>query len=140
MVTLWGAQNENFELIKKGFPKLRLVARGNELKVLGEQSEQGRFQSVFQGVLNHVEQFQSLSSIELEELIGLPIRADRPEERKEGGEAQVFKGEPIVYGPNGLIVRARTPNQRKMVDSIAKTISFLPSVQREQVRPTLQLP
>ncbi|QBQ40058.1 PhoH family protein [Sphingobacterium psychroaquaticum] len=120
LVTLWGAQNENFELIKKGFPKLRLVARGNELKVLGEQSEQGRFQSVFQGVLNHVEQFQSLSSIELEELIGLPIRADRPEERKEGGEAQVFKGEPIVYGPNGLIVRARTPNQRKMVDSIAK--------------------
>ncbi len=125
LMSLWGAQNENFELIRKGFPKLRLVARGNELKVLGEQAEQAKFQAVFQEVLLHLERFQTLTAIDVEELIVIPGKAATPasaekaagQERKPT-EAVAFKGEPIVYGPNGLIVRARTINQRKMVDSI----------------------
>lgn len=117
LMTLWGAQNENFELIKKGFPKLRLVARGNELKVLGEELEQTRFQEIFQRVLNHIEQFQTLNSNALEDLVGVPASKV---EKKEAVEPAGFRGEPIVYGPNGLIVRARTANQRRMVDSILK--------------------
>jgi len=116
-MTLWGAQNEHFELVKKGFPKLRLVARGNELKVLGEETEQVRFKEVFQRILDHIEQFQSLNSNELEDLVG--VHTGRSE-KKEPTEPTGFRGEPIVYGPNGLIVRARTANQRRMVDSIVK--------------------
>ncbi|PRD54291.1 PhoH family protein [Sphingobacterium gobiense] len=119
LVTLWGAQNEHFELIKKGFPKLRLVARGNELKVLGETSEQERFQRVFKDILRHIEQFQTLNANVLEGLVGANGTVEKPTEKKVG-EPTVFKGEPIVYGPNGLIVRARTPNQLKMVESIGK--------------------
>ncbi|MFD2968017.1 PhoH family protein [Sphingobacterium bambusae] len=117
LMTLWGAQNEHFELVKKGFPKLRLVARGNELKVLGEETEQARFKEVFQRILDHIEQFQSLNSNELEDLVG--VHSGRSE-KKEPTEPTGFRGEPIVYGPNGLIVRARTANQRRMVDSIVK--------------------
>lgn len=119
LVTLWGARNEHFELIKRGFPKLRLVARGNELKVLGEESEQQRFKQVFEGILRHIEQFQNLESNALEDLVGVSGAAERSTEKKTG-EPTAFKGEPIVYGPNGLIVRARTPNQLKMVESISK--------------------
>lgn len=119
LMTLWGARNEHFELIKKEFPKLRLVARGNELKVLGEESEQQRFKHVFKGILQHIEQFQNLDSNVLEDLVGINGASERSAEKKTG-EPIAFKGEPIVYGPNGVIVRARTPNQLKMVDSIAK--------------------
>ncbi|WP_437921005.1 PhoH family protein [Sphingobacterium sp. LRF_L2] len=117
LVTLWGAQNENFELIKRGFPKLRLVARGNELKVLGEELEQQRFEQVFQRILQHIDQFQSLNTNALEDLVGVQ---GTKIERKEPADGAAFKGEPIVYGPNGIIVRARTVNQRRMVDSIVK--------------------
>lgn len=121
LVSLWGAQNENFEFIKNRFPKLRLVARGNELKVLGEESEQKFFESVFEGVLGHVMKFHALSSLELEELLGVSgKRVDGEPKEKTDDTVNAFKGEPIVYGPNGLIVRARTPNQRKMVESINK--------------------
>lgn len=122
LVSLWGAQNENFETIKSSFPKLRLVARGNELKVLGEEQEQKSFEVFFSSVLDHVSRYNTLSGMELEELLrnikqGEPLSANgKPTE-----EAQpVQKGEPIVYGPNGLIVRARTPNQLRMVNSILK--------------------
>ncbi|MBE8713461.1 PhoH family protein [Sphingobacterium hungaricum] len=124
LVTLWGAQNENFEFIKRRFPKIRLVARGNELKVLGEEQEQKLFDEIFEKILEHIQKFQSLSSLELEDLLGVvPAhpKAEKPvaDAGKEGAPA-TFKGEPIVYGPNGIIVRARTPNQRRMVDSIEK--------------------
>jgi len=121
LVTLWGAQNENFEFIKKAFPKLRLVARGNTLKVLGEEGERNRFQQVFDEVLAHINQFQTLSLLDLESIVGVvPSAKSVIPEKDEGEQKAAFKGEPIVYGPNGLIVRARTPNQRKMVDSINK--------------------
>ncbi|MGJ1434011.1 PhoH family protein [Sphingobacterium spiritivorum] len=123
LVTLWGTQNENFEYIKKQFPKIRMVARGNELKVLGEEQEQQHFKGAFDQILSHIERFHSLSILDLEEIIGVkhPVaekKADGSEKKQEGAPA--FSGEPIVYGPNGIIVRARTLNQRRMVDSISK--------------------
>ncbi len=126
LVTLWGAQNENFEFIKKVFPKLRLVARGDSLKVLGEEHERNKFQKVFANIQAHVNQFQSLSLLDLEGLLGavsdvhVPAAAAVASENGTDKPATAFKGEPIVYGPNGIIVRARTPNQRRMVDSINK--------------------
>ena len=122
LVTLWGAQNENFEFIKRVFPKLRLVARGSQLKVLGEEGERNRFQEVFNNILAHVNQFQSLTLLELEGLLSSVTDLKAPVQPKEDTDAKAgaFKGEPIVYGPNGIIVRARTANQRRMVDSIIK--------------------
>lgn len=119
LVSLWGAQNENYESIKERFPKLRLVARGTELKVLGEETEQKKFEQTFAKIQDHVAKYNKLEALELEELLGMPSRKE-----SEGGEKveekPIMKGEPIVYGPNGLIVRARTPNQLKMVNSILK--------------------
>jgi len=122
LVTLWGAQNENFDFIKKAFPKVRLVARGSLLKVLGEDTERERFLQVFNQILAHMNQFNSLSVLELEGLLPNMVNPSLPVTNQQDAEskASLFKGEPIVYGPNGIVVRARTVNQRKMVDSIDK--------------------
>lgn len=117
--TLWGAGDDNFEFIKNKFPKLRLIARGNELKVLGEDSEQQVFEKVFSAILDHTIKYNKLEALELEELLGIPPSS--AEVTATSTEVKlVVKGEPIVYGPNGLIVRARTPNQLRMVNSIVK--------------------
>lgn len=117
LVTLWGAENENFNFIRGKFPKLRLIARGSELKVLGEEAEQKEFEKIFATIIDHVNRYNRLETLELEELLG-----NNPQQGKKVVELdQVMKkGEAIVYGPNGLIVRARTPNQLKMVNSIHK--------------------
>lgn len=116
--TLWGVEDENFEFIKHKFPKLRLIARGTELKVLGEESEQKEFEKIFSTILDHANRYNKLEALELEELLGMPP-SPVVESDAVVGKA-VLKGEPIVYGPNGLIVRARTANQLKMVNSIVK--------------------
>jgi phosphate starvation-inducible PhoH-like protein len=120
LVSLWGADNENFESIKERFAKLRLIARGTELKVLGEESEQKLFESVFTTILDHVSKYDNLELVQLEEFLGVKPKGDASTATGKQDASAALKSEPIVYGPNGLIVRARTPNQRKMVDSISK--------------------
>lgn len=124
LVTLWGAQNENYEFLKKVFPKVRLIARGDELKVLGEEKEQQLFEQIFEKVLAHVQRLQNLSALDLESIVSdvvpAPILSNASKEVAASADPTFARGEPIVYGTNGIIVRARTPNQRRMVESIVK--------------------
>lgn len=122
LIALWGAQNENFVSIQERFPKLRLVARGTELKVLGDPIEQVLVEPLFSKIIDHVSRHNNLDSLQLEELLEYSAKSEPPHSNNTPADPILkssFKGEPIVYGPNGLIVRARTPNQRKMVDSIS---------------------
>jgi phosphate starvation-inducible PhoH-like protein len=115
---MWGANNEYFEIIKRHFPKIKIVARGNDVKVLGDVGELTNFNSKFREILDHVDKFQSLNTNDLENILGKTItetkNGETPEVKSFGG------GEPIVFGPNGIVVKARTANQRRMVESINK--------------------
>lgn len=113
---LWGTQNEHFETLKKQFPKLKIVARGNELKVLGDERELALFKGFFDEIVIHIERFNNLTANDLETILATSIGS------KEGKGKTTTKssGDPIVFGPNGIVVKARTANQRKMVDSILK--------------------
>lgn len=121
---LWGAQNEHFEILKQHFPKLRIVARGNEVKVLGDDKEVGAFKGYFDQIVYHAERQQNISVRDIEEILATDTGAGRAapaataESKKEASTGG--GGDPIVYGPNGVIVKARTANQRRMVESIAK--------------------
>jgi phosphate starvation-inducible protein PhoH and related proteins len=118
-VVIWGPNNEHFETIKKQFPKIRIVARGNEVKVLGDEGELKLFHQKFQEVLDHVDKYQNLTSNDLENIMG-SRPAGTPEKEAPREKAPGGGGEPIVFGPNGIVVKARTANQRRMVDSINK--------------------
>ncbi len=115
-VVLWGSNNEYFEIIKRNFPKIKIVARGHDVKVLGDEKEINIFKLKFEELIQHIEKFQSLNNNDLEQILGttIPESPDSENQSSKGG------GEPIVFGPNGLVIKARTANQRKMVDSIIK--------------------
>lgn len=113
----WGANNENYEMIKGAFAKLKLVARGSEVKVLGDEQELKAFEAKFSQLVTHLEKYSSLTNNDVESILGAKATgvAKKDVEQPTGGG-----GEVIVFGTNGLLVKARTANQRKMVSSIAK--------------------
>lgn len=115
---LWGPENENFEVVRKQFPKLKMVARGTDFKVLGDINELAVFQNYFQSVLAHVEKFNRLNAQDVENIF--EIKRNDGEEKKDDNDNSKSGGEPLVFGANGLIIKARTPNQRKMAESIMK--------------------
>lgn len=114
---LWGPNNDHFEIIKKQYPKLKLVARGNELKVLGDDHELSVFDEKFSHLLNHVEKFENLNITDLERILGSKPAPSGAYADTAGGDKSTT-GEVIVFGPNGILVKARTANQRRMVEGI----------------------
>jgi len=116
---LWGPNNDHFEIIRKQFPKLKIVARGSEVKVLGDEQELTVFNTKFQKLVDHVDKFESLTSIDVERIFGAKPSPKSEIPEAEGADKSTT-GEVIVFGPNGIMVKARTANQRRMVDTIAK--------------------
>lgn len=118
---LWGPNNDYFELIKRSFPKLKVVARGNEVKVLGDEQEIIHFNAKLTAIINHLDKYQNLSTNDIESILGENAKPVSESEKKEGdAPTAVSSSEVIVFGPNGIMVKARTDNQRKMVSSIVK--------------------
>lgn len=117
---LWGPNNDHFEILKKQYPKLKIVARGNEVKVMGDEQELNLFQTKFDSLLAHLDKYESLNVNDVERILGAKPSAKSATGEAATKEDKFANGEVLVFGPNGIMVRARTPNQHRMVDSLAK--------------------
>ena len=116
-VVLWGPNNEYFEMIKRSFPKLKIITRGNEVKVLGDEIELNLFNDKLNQIINHLDQFQNLSNNDIVGILG-SVAIAPPKLTPAEDADQLASSEVIVFGPNGVMVKARTANQRRMVASI----------------------
>ena len=116
----WGPNNEHYEIIKNAFPKLKIVARGTEVKVLGDEQELKNFESKYNQLTAHLDQYSSLTANDVETIVASRKSASTEEAKVEKPVNTGGGGEVIVFGNNGLMIKARTANQRRMVDSISK--------------------
>jgi len=108
---LLGVRNTKLKIIKQGFPKLKLVSRGNTLKVFGEQKHLDEFQVKYDQLISHIEKYNQLTDNDIERILKTNIAAAKESARD---------GEILVYGNSGIRVKARTQNQRKMVTESEK--------------------
>jgi len=104
---LFGANEVKLKLIKSFFPKLKVVARGANLKVLGEKVLLSEFSEAINLLIQHFEKYNDLTENNIKNVLG----------GKGGIVVESSKGDDIiVHGNRGRHVKARTVNQRKMVD------------------------
>src|SRR3546814_1714406 len=69
-------------------------------------------------VVSHIERYNSLTSNDVETILGSSVAIGATARRNGEKMASGGGGDPIVFGPNGIVVKARTANQRRMVESI----------------------
>ncbi|MBK5193193.1 MAG: PhoH family protein [Flavobacteriaceae bacterium] len=108
----FGHKNEHIELLKKYFPKLKIVARGSRIMVYGDDDMLGEFDKRFAMLMKHFEKFNMLDENVIEGVLS--------GNKKEDYSATALSGEILVHGVGGKLIKAITPNQRKMVDMINK--------------------
>jgi phosphate starvation-inducible PhoH-like protein len=104
----YGSGNKNLDKLKSFFPKLKVVGRDYELKVLGEPSEISRFESDVDKLLDYVQQRNQLSVDDVEKII-----------MKEDDSLRNFneKDEDVlIFGNDGRVIKARSVNQKKLVE------------------------
>ena len=104
----FGNQNANIDLLKKYFPKLKLVARGSNLKAFGDDQVLQEFDKRIAMLLEHFAKYNRIDENIIERVLSSTSKADY--------ETSSKSGDVLVHGVNGKLVKARTANQRKIVD------------------------
>jgi phosphate starvation-inducible PhoH-like protein len=107
LIKLYGTNNNKFNKIKKLFPELKIVSRGEDLQIKGDFSQILYFEQKLNAFINHLNKYDSLTISQIERLV-------------ETNEKDVLKGSNQIHSYNGKIIKARTMNQRKMVSAINK--------------------
>jgi|TARA_B110000503_G_scaffold143561_1_gene245824 phosphate starvation-inducible PhoH-like protein len=109
---LFGLRNKNLDFIKSSFPKLKIITRGDEIKVFGDESLLIEFESKIEIIFNYFLEYNSISENEIETLIKSGSISEIKTSNKSHGA--------ILHGVGGKVIKAKTINQRKIVDSIIK--------------------
>ena len=107
-VIIYGVNNANMQMIKALYPKLRIVARGNVIKVMGDEEEMCAFEESILALEKHCAQYNSLK----EEVILDIVKGRKPQVEK--------TGDTIVFSVTGKPIVPRSPNQLKLVQEYEK--------------------
>ena len=107
-VIFYGVNNANIQLIKALYPKLRIVARGNVIKVLGDEEEMCAFEENITKLEKYCAEYNSLK----EEVIIDIIKGNAPQAEQTGNV--------IVFSVTGKPIIPRSENQLKLVEGFAK--------------------
>ncbi len=108
----FGLQNSNIDLLKKYFPKLKIVARGSKIKAYGDEEVLEEFDTRLTMLLEHFAEYNKLDENTIERV----LQSNSSDDYK----TPVDSGEVLVHGVSGRLIKAQTANQRKLVDSMGK--------------------
>lgn len=109
LVTFYGVNNIHLQMIKALYPKLRIVARGNIIKVMGDEEEMCSFEENIEKMQAHCAKYNSLN----EEAILRIVKGERVVQEDGSSVA-------ICYSVTGKPINPRSENQRKLVDAFAQ--------------------
>jgi phosphate starvation-inducible PhoH-like protein len=111
-IEIYGVNDAKLDQIRKYFPKLKLVARGHAIRVMGEEKELQRFEKSMDAFMSHHSRYGTLTESIIERIMNKV-----PEQDLGVSENQ----DVIVHGNGGLTIRARTLNQAKLVESCMRS-------------------
>ena len=106
---LYGANDQHLTMIKSLFPKIKIIARGDLIKIIGKDEDVDYFINRFNLLVLHLERYGNISSKVIEDVM---LCAGESDFIKNLNDSDV-----LVYGRNGLQIKAMTANQKLLVKS-----------------------
>lgn len=108
---LFGPRNANIAILKKLYPKLKIIARGNKLKAFGEPEILDEFEKKVQRLIAYFNKYNKLDENSIERIVS----SDGAAQKSTRGEKDV-----LVHGVGGKLIKPQSPNQTKMVTMMDK--------------------
>ncbi|MCK5816003.1 MAG: PhoH family protein [Flavobacteriaceae bacterium] len=107
---LFGARNSNVAILKKFYPKLKIIARGTKLKAFGEPEILDEFEKKVEELINYFKRYNKLDENSIERII---TSAEAPKNLSKEKDI-------LVHGVGGRLIKPQSPNQHKMVEMMQK--------------------
>ena len=120
IVDFFGVNDANLEVIRRSFPTLKVGGRGHEIKIIGEPELVADAESKILKLMAYYRENGMLTPTEVDFILGNKKSSNVDTNGKSTPPGAADGRDVLVFGPSGLLVRARTPNQRKMVESSEK--------------------
>lgn len=109
-VELYGENNSKLNLLRKAFPEVQFVSRGNSLKISGEKRESQQAKAKFELMVRMLREHKELTNQTVEDLLS----GNNPFEAR---IASTNDNTTIVHGREGKVIKAKTRNQKRLVES-----------------------
>ncbi len=113
-VDLFGLKEDKLKLLRKAFPKIKIVLRGDKLIIAGKEDEIERFEQKINRIFQHYNRYNKITEENIQEILADETGNIKPE------VAGDDLSDVLVHGRNGMLIKARTPNQKRMVNSFKK--------------------
>jgi phosphate starvation-inducible PhoH-like protein len=107
----YGEYNRNFKILVNHFPKLKITGRDKIISVLGNNEDLLLFREKLQEITNYINKYNKLNDVILEGILNRNEKGEEPGEKPE---------DVIVHGIGGKIIRAKTENLKKLVESVER--------------------
>ncbi|MDX9852898.1 MAG: PhoH family protein [Tenuifilaceae bacterium] len=107
-VILYGVNNSKYDLLVRNFPKLKIVARGQEIKAIGDDIDLDMFEEKINQMVEYYTKYRTLSETEVEDFINNTTEAI--------AKAEEDNTDVLVFGNHARAIKARTVNQQVLVD------------------------
>ena len=107
-VVFYGAGNAHLQIMRALYPKLRIVARDNVIRVLGDEEQMASFEENAEKLRKHVLKFNALSEADIIDI----IKGHRTNEEVPEGV--------VCYSMSGRPIKARSENQQRLIDAYSQ--------------------
>ena len=107
-VVFYGIGNTHLQMMRALFPKLRIVARDNVIRVLGDEEQMAAFEENAERIRKHVLKFNSLKEEDILDILDI-IKGRKTQDEVPDGV--------VVYSMSGRAIKARSENQQKLIDA-----------------------
>ena len=103
-VVFYGVGNSHLQVIRSLYPKLRIVARDNVIRILGDEEQMAEFEENIEAIRRHVLRFNSLRDEDILDII-------------KGGHTKDVSEDVVVYSMSGRPIKARSENQQRLIEA-----------------------
>lgn len=112
LVDFLGVHNNNIKEVAAAFPGSKIISRGNEIRIQGTANEIVRIADVIESLLSHYVKYGRVTNENVKKYLS---GYNKPQ-----GEETSDDDDVIIYGNKGVVVKAKTPNQKLLVEAAAK--------------------
>ena len=106
-VVFYGVGNGHLQIIRSLYPKLRIVARDNVIRVLGDEEQMAALEESVEKIRHHILKFNSLNEADILDII-------------KGGRSKEIPEGVVVYSMSGRPIKPRSENQQRLIDAYAQ--------------------
>jgi phosphate starvation-inducible PhoH-like protein len=103
-VVFYGVGNEHLQMIRSLFPKLRVVARDNVIRVLGDEEQMAMFEENVEAMRRHILKFNAIKEEDILDIV-------------KGGRQKDVPEDVVVYTMSGRPIKARSENQQRLIEA-----------------------